>query len=163
MSSKETFTLSSLSLASEDWDRSESDIRPPNNSQAPSSITPRNSVIFPTNSTEDTPGRGCTGRERRSLSELMKLHAEKGTDVTFTAEEASRVADVLKQWINSGTSPYEGEEDDFFTRSQDDSSLASRRCSRVPSDINVNGRPRGRSESMIVPRSPRPDASTSTS
>lgn len=30
----------------------------------------------------------------------MRVHAEKGTDVTFTAEEASRVADVLKQWVS---------------------------------------------------------------
>jgi len=101
MSSKETFTLSSLSLASDDWDRSESDIQPPNNSQASSGITPRNSVIFPADGTDHTPGRGCAGRGGRTLSELMRLHAEKGTDVTFTAEEASRVADVLKQWVST--------------------------------------------------------------
>ncbi|KAI6045361.1 hypothetical protein EDC04DRAFT_2559775 [Pisolithus marmoratus] len=157
MSAKETFTLSSLSLTSDDWDRSESDIRPPNG-RVTSSATPRNSVVFPGGAVEDTPGWTCEGRGGRSLSELMRLHAEKGTDVTFTAEEASSVADVLKQWINSGTSPYEGE-DDFFSRSHDDSSLASRRSPRLPSD--PVSRPRGQSESIVVPRSPKPDASTS--
>ncbi|KAI6142811.1 hypothetical protein BKA82DRAFT_1000125 [Pisolithus tinctorius] len=158
MSGKEMFTLSSLSLTSADWDRSESDIHPPPNGRVASSATPRNSVAFPGNGTEDTPGRTCGGRGGRSLSELMRLHAEKGTDVTFTAEEVSSVADVLKQWINSGTSPYEGE-DDFFSRSHDDSSLASRRSSRHPSD--TFNRPRGQSESTVVPRSPKPDASFS--
>ncbi|KAI6012149.1 hypothetical protein BKA83DRAFT_4370796 [Pisolithus microcarpus] len=158
MSAKETFTLSSLSLTSDDWDRSESDIHPPNG-RAASSTTPRNSVAFPRDAAEDTPDRTCGGRGGRSLSELMKLHAEKGTDVSFTAEEASSIADVLKQWINSGTSPYEGE-DDFFSRSQDDSSLASRRSSRLPSG-QANSRPRGQSESVVVPRSPKPDTSFS--
>ncbi|KAH0834918.1 hypothetical protein J3R83DRAFT_10597 [Lanmaoa asiatica] len=100
MSFKENFTLSSLSLNSEDWDRSESEINPSSiNRQANS--TPRNSVVFPGDGVEETPGRRRGGgKEGRSLSELMKLHAEKGTDVTFNAEEASRVADVLKQWVS---------------------------------------------------------------
>ncbi|KAI6132530.1 hypothetical protein EDD16DRAFT_1532635 [Pisolithus croceorrhizus] len=137
MSAKETVTLSSLSLTSEDWDRSESDIHPPNG-RAASSATPRNSVAFPRDGAEDTPGRTCGGRGSRSLT--------------------SSIADVLKQWINSGTSPYEGE-DDFFSRSQDDSSLTSRRSSRLPS--GSVSRPRGQSESVVVPRSPKPDASFS--
>lgn len=41
----------------------------------------------------------CRGKEGRSLSELMRLHAEKET-VAFSAEEASRVADVLKKWVS---------------------------------------------------------------
>ena len=58
-------------------------------------------MAFPRDGVEDTPGRSLGGgREGRSLSELMRLHAEKGTDVTFSAEEASRVADVLKQWVS---------------------------------------------------------------
>ncbi|KAF9220732.1 hypothetical protein BS17DRAFT_660640, partial [Gyrodon lividus] len=126
----------------EDWDRSERDINPPNGQ---ANFTPRNSVAFPgDDGVEDTPGRDCVGKGERSLSELMRLHAQKGTDVTCSAEEASRVADVLKQWINSGTSPYEGE-DDFFSRSQDDSLFRLKRSSRLP--IDMNGRPRGQSES----------------
>ncbi|KAG6332946.1 hypothetical protein ID866_6141 [Astraeus odoratus] len=155
MSGKESFTFSSLSLSSDDWDRSETEIQPPKGQTQTFSVTPRNSVIFPADSKGDTPGRGDScGRGERSPTELMKLHAEKGTDVTLTAEEASRVADVLKQWINSATSPYEAE-DDFFSRAQDDSVLSSRRASRPPGD--PNGRLRGLSESMFIPRSPKSD------
>lgn len=58
-------------------------------------------MVFPSDGVEETPGRSHgEGKEGRSLSELMKLHAEKGTDVTFSAQEASRVADVLKQWVS---------------------------------------------------------------
>lgn len=100
MSFKENFTLSSLSLGSEDWDRSEGEINPSRVNRQTKS-TPRNSVVFPSDGVEDTPRRSLGGgKERRSLSELMRLHAEKGTDVTFNAEEASRVADVLKQWVS---------------------------------------------------------------
>ncbi|EIW77187.1 hypothetical protein CONPUDRAFT_36493, partial [Coniophora puteana RWD-64-598 SS2] len=77
----------------------------------------------------------------RSLSELLRLHAEKGTDVHFTAEEASRVGEVLKQWINSGPSPYEAGEEDFFARSQDDLAISSRSAGS-----EVLGRPRLASE-----------------
>ncbi|KAG1738141.1 uncharacterized protein EDB91DRAFT_467033 [Suillus paluster] len=142
MSSKESFTMSSFSLnLNEDWDRSESDII------VPQTQVPRNSVIFPGEGAQDdcsTPGVNGSGKGR-SLSELMRLHAEKGTDVTFNIEEASRVADVLKQWINSGTSPYEGE-DDFFSRANDDSSLGAKHSSQSG---DFSGRQRGQSESVI--------------
>ena len=36
---------------------------------------------------------------KRTLSELLKLHAEKGTDVHFTSEEANRLEDLLGQWV----------------------------------------------------------------
>ncbi|KAH9940694.1 hypothetical protein B0H21DRAFT_754101 [Amylocystis lapponica] len=114
--------------------------------------TPRNSVAFPVNGEADaqhTPRPGEDTRGKRTLSELLKLHAEKGTDVTFSQEEASRIAEVLGQWINSGPSPYEAE-DDFFTRShsQDDSSLTSRR-SPMSNGLDSAGRPRGQSESVV--------------
>lgn len=99
--------MSQLSLGSnssdvEDWDRSMSNDADPNQ---PS--TPRNSVSFPAHGSADNegaPGRnGSLGRGagKRTLSELLKLHAEKGTDVNFTQEEASRVAEVLGQWVSS--------------------------------------------------------------
>jgi len=151
--------LSELSISStgsgsetEDWDRSlnldpaaERKLR-----------TPRNSVLFPVNAAEQadegTPRHGLVARGgagKRTLSELLKLHAEKGTDVTFSQEEANRIAEVLGQWINSGPSPYEGE-DDFFTRThaQDDSSLASRK-SPLSNGFDSAGRPRGQSESVV--------------
>ena len=101
MSFKENFTSSSLSLNSEEWDRSDGEINPAGGDGRTNS-TPRNSVVFPGGGgAEDTPRRSLSGgREGRSLSELMRLHAEKGTDVTFCAEEATRVADVLKQWVS---------------------------------------------------------------
>ncbi|KAI0938788.1 hypothetical protein AcV5_000392 [Taiwanofungus camphoratus] len=150
-------SLSQLSLHSagstsevEDWDRS---MNLQSGPEALDSHTPRNSVAFPADvgvegGGEDTPGRGRGAGAKRTLSELLKLHAEKGTDVTFSQEEASRIAEVLGQWINSGPSPYESE-DDFFTRThaQDDSSLAKRSPSSTGFDLM--SRPRGQSESVV--------------
>ncbi|KII91111.1 hypothetical protein PLICRDRAFT_105759 [Plicaturopsis crispa FD-325 SS-3] len=138
-------SITSNSSQNEDWDRSESDIRP----DAPERTTPRNSVIFPAGDADQTPSLGEAGKGKRTLSELLRLHAEKGTDCNFSAEEASRVAEMLGQWINSGSSPYEAE-DDFFSRSQDDSSLATKRGSSVGFDSS--GRPRGQSESVVNSR-----------
>ncbi|KAI0795432.1 hypothetical protein C8Q75DRAFT_803318 [Abortiporus biennis] len=142
-------SLSQLSLHStssqvEDWDRSMQD-------DSDSPAVDRNSVTFPSNglqSEEAGSPLAVGGKSKRTLSDLLKLHAEKGTDVTFTPEEASRVAEVLNQWINSSSSPYEGE-DDFFARShsQDDNAMSAKRS---PSGaFDASGRPRGQSESVI--------------
>ncbi|THH17304.1 hypothetical protein EW146_g3472 [Bondarzewia mesenterica] len=130
---------SHASLPSEDWDRSDIDLH---------GTETQSRVAFPSHGSEDSSNSGSQEGPRasggsRTLSELLKLHAEKGTDVHFTVEEAIRVADVLGQWINSGSSPYEGE-DDFFTRAQDDSSI-----SRRSPALDASGRPRGQSESVI--------------
>jgi len=138
--------MSQLSLSSndsqqsEDWDRSlMMDEEPQPHKLA--TITPRNSVVFPASGGDQaTPKSDGDGRAKRSLSELLKLHAEKGTDCTFTTDEAARLADVLGQWINASSSPYE-DEDDFFKRSHDDLSLSRR--SPMP-----EGRSRGQSESV---------------
>ena len=82
------------SIHEEDWDRSESDIQPDAEQR-----TPRNSVLFPADGRPDlSPGNGCR-RGSRTLSELLKLYAEKGTDCQFSQEEATRIADVLGQWV----------------------------------------------------------------
>jgi len=88
------------------------------------------------------------GGPKRTLSELLRLHSEKGSNGRFSAEEASRIADVLGQWINASSSPYEGE-DDFFSRpqSQDDIKLTSGIAARRSVQPELGGRPRGRSES----------------
>lgn len=104
---KTDFSLSTLSLNSngsqnEDWDRSESEIQANNNRDSQSSkptTTPRNSVIFPADGTDQTPGRGRVSKGERTLSQLLKLHAEKGTEGNFSVDEASRVAEVLGQWV----------------------------------------------------------------
>ncbi|KAJ6460932.1 hypothetical protein C8R45DRAFT_879067 [Mycena sanguinolenta] len=138
-------SISKLSMHSEssteDWDRSLSMDSEDGDSGAPRT-TPRNSIMFPAGAGDEaTPGaKGQTnGKGKRSLSELLRLHAEKGTDVTFSAEEAARVADVLRDWINAGSSPYE-DDDDFFTRgSQDDLALHAK--TKAP-----EGRARGQSD-----------------
>ena len=78
----------------EDWDRSESDIQLDSNSR-----TPRNSVLFPADAMPDLSPRKGSRRGNRTLSELLKLYAEKGTDCQFSQEEATRIADVLGQWV----------------------------------------------------------------
>jgi hypothetical protein len=109
----------------------------------------QNSVAFPSEQDgHDSPSSEQRNKEpKRTLSDLLKIYAEKGTDVTMNPEEAARVADVLKAWINSGSSPYEGE-DDFFLRASDDSVLGRGRSSGL-SAFDASGRPRGHSESAI--------------
>ena len=82
------------SIHEEDWDRSESDIQPDGDLR-----TPRNSVLFPADGITDLSPRKGGRRENRTLSELLKLYAEKGTDCQFSQEEATRIADVLGQWV----------------------------------------------------------------
>lgn len=84
-----------MSEPPEDWDRSVVDIEP--------GLAGSARVAFPTNGAAEVPtrdaqaGRGADGK--RTLSELLKLHAEKGTDVHFTAEEAAKLEEVLGQWV----------------------------------------------------------------
>lgn len=83
---------------SEDWDRWVNETH--NISQ--------NSVQFPGTSepnTQDEPESPGSAKAKRTLSELLKLHAERGTDVNFSPEEADRVAEVLGQWV-SGIEDY---------------------------------------------------------
>jgi hypothetical protein len=98
--SMSTLSLNSTGSQNEDWDRSESDIQPNNQlSNHRPLTTPRNSVIFPADGAEKTPGRGTASKDERTLSELLKLHAEKGAGGSFSADEVSRVAEVLGQWV----------------------------------------------------------------
>ncbi|OCH93321.1 hypothetical protein OBBRIDRAFT_790353 [Obba rivulosa] len=150
-------SLSQLSLHSngasetEDWDRT-LNIQPGSGQRIS-----LNSIAFPAGAGREEDGAktprpeaGQKGKTeaKRTLSELLRLHAEKGTNVTFSPEEASRIAEVLGQWINSESSPYESE-DDFFTRShaQDDSALGMRSPSATP--VDTTGRSRGHSESVV--------------
>lgn len=140
-----TISLNSQgSTSEEDWDRSESDIQMNGDMR-----TPRNSVQFPVDSMPDLSPRKGGRRENRTLSELLKLYAEKGTNCQFSQEEATRIADVLGQWINSGSSPYEAE-DDFF--SKDDSVITTKRSPVGADDNGTLTRPRGASESRVNSR-----------
>ncbi|KZT10500.1 uncharacterized protein LAESUDRAFT_721875 [Laetiporus sulphureus 93-53] len=68
------------------------------------------------------------GAGKRTLPELLRLHAEKGKDVMFSPTEVRSLAEVLGKWINSGPSPYESE-DDFFKRLDSESASAFKRVS----------------------------------
>jgi hypothetical protein len=141
-----------------------------------SRTTPRNSIIFPA---DGTPGRAThynsshsrngsveglqVRNKKRTLSDLLKLHSEKGSNHEFSIDEAKRIADVLGQWvcsinwshssmnnkhwqINASSSPYEGEDDFFMRHAQDDITLnASGAFRRVSA---ATGRPRGKSETV---------------
>ncbi|KAH6909521.1 hypothetical protein BKA70DRAFT_1102390 [Coprinopsis sp. MPI-PUGE-AT-0042] len=118
--------------------------------------TPRNSILFPKDAyttpnadptsspkaTRRTSHRDSSPSKRpnRTPSELLKLHAEKGTTCAFTQEEATRVGDVLDQWINASSSPYETEDDELFIRGKDDLFIPSRRLEAL-----IEGRQRGMS------------------
>jgi len=121
--------MSSLSINSansqpeDDWDRSllvemlpvEIPVVAPTTTVVarPFNTTPRNSIVFPA---EGTPGRTTGyssslptksdslnglegGNKKRTLSDLLKLHSEKGSVAEFSQEEATRIADVLRQWV----------------------------------------------------------------
>ena len=81
----------------EDWDRSELEMKP---ELVKDGTTQENSLVFPAgNGDSQVTARSERVGSGRSISELLKLHAEKGTGVEFSAEEASRVAEVLGQWV----------------------------------------------------------------
>ena len=87
----------------EDWDHPESTVHP---STANTAVPTR--LPFPSHGEADDTSRpdvppaphgSRTGSGKRTLSELLKLHAEKGTNVHFTQEEATRLGEVLGQWV----------------------------------------------------------------
>jgi len=152
-------SLSSLSLNSvpeDDWDG--------DTKGNAATTTPRNSIVFPVDQTPTHSKNASVqnlenGKGNRTLSDLLRLHSEKDSTGSFSPEEAARIADVLGQWINASSSPYEAE-DDFFIRpgqSMDDLCITSKRPS--PVDFGF-GRPRGRSESANSPCNSRPPSST---
>ncbi|CAE6429945.1 hypothetical protein AG1IA_01606 [Rhizoctonia solani AG-1 IA] len=110
---------------SEDWDRT---------TPAPST-PPSNSRLLP----DGTPGGS------RSLSDLMRLHAEHGKEnLQLNPQEEQRLEEELARWVNS-------EEDDetyFGRRSLDDASAR-------PRGTVEFGRPRGQSESNVNGQDPR--------
>lgn len=95
--------------------QAETDAEPADATPTRNTSTPRNSVVFPgpgdLYAPSFSPGRatrfstteerkdGSLGKGRRTLSELLRLHSEKGCEGRFSADEASRIADVLGQWV----------------------------------------------------------------
>lgn len=89
--------VSRMSQPPEDWDRSDS--------SANASATSSSVFAFPSDGVDDTPMRDAiSGRSmdgKRTLSDLLKIHAEKGTDVNFSPEEAAKLEEVLGQWVRA--------------------------------------------------------------
>ena len=87
-------SIDSSTAASEDWDRSTSDIQvdPPKTPSTSRVAT----VHIVDNDNEGTPG-GAKGR--RTLSDLLRLHAEKGKDLKLSAEDEQRLSEELGKWV----------------------------------------------------------------
>jgi hypothetical protein len=82
---------SNLSISGvEDWD----------------AVSSNGTVPFPAGDSQEEEHRTPEGTGRsgdgngRTLSQLLRLYAEKGTDVCFSQEEADAVAEALGQWVN---------------------------------------------------------------
>lgn len=91
--------LSINSTASEDWDRSVSDIAPPSTpSQSHSRILHLNNNGENGIDNDGTPG-GTKGR--KSLSDLLRLHAEKGKDLHLSEEDELRLSEELGRWVRN--------------------------------------------------------------
>jgi hypothetical protein len=87
----QTADLSNLSL-SEDWDAA----------SAGSVPFPRDASQEPTDSpaSDTTHGAAAEGKTR-TISQLLRLYAEKGTDVSMSQDEANAVAEALGNWVSS--------------------------------------------------------------
>jgi hypothetical protein len=111
---------------SEDWDR-----------LTPAPVTPPPSrTRLPEDLGDCTPGGGTRGS--RSLSDLMRLHAEHGKEnLQLNPQEERRLEEELAKWVNS-----EEDDDTFFGRRSLDGAPR-------PRGIVDYGRPRGQSESHV--------------
>ncbi|KAF8503017.1 hypothetical protein BU17DRAFT_58624 [Hysterangium stoloniferum] len=140
-------SINSSNSTSEDWDRSASDLRV---ESEPPKTPSRPRIMVLNGIDQDNDGTPGGAKGRKSLSDLLRLHAEKGKDLQLSEEDEQRLSEELGRWINSDSSPYEPEpDDDFFSRpSKDDSSLGVSKASKA---TDVTGRPRGQSESILLP------------
>ena len=120
-------SLSVESQSEDDWDHSLLDggstsvafqVEVPVADSAESQLSrtsPRNSIVFPS---YRTPGRAAhfnschglhsrsgsvegleSGNKKRTLSDLFKLHSERGSNGDFSVDEAKRIAELLGQWV----------------------------------------------------------------
>jgi hypothetical protein len=79
-------------MSDDDWHRSLKDTK--------DTTTPR---VFPVDESPNTNVQDDKGN--RTLSELLRLHSEKDSKGNFSPEEASRIADVLGQWVGVHSRP----------------------------------------------------------
>lgn len=100
--SRSSVSLHSTGSQNEDWDRSESADTQVELGHGAPSTTPRNSVIFPADEVERTPGKmaaASEGKSERTISQLLRLHKADGTGENLSQDEALRIAEVLGQWV----------------------------------------------------------------
>ncbi|KZT34085.1 hypothetical protein SISSUDRAFT_969056, partial [Sistotremastrum suecicum HHB10207 ss-3] len=127
----------------EDWDRTTSEeVQEVAAPSGPSTPPSRSQSGIP-EQVDETPN---TANARRSLTELMKAHAEKGKDLNLSDEDAERLTEELGNWINSDSSPYEPDDDFFCRRSSLDDAALQRHL--TANSNPTNARPRGQSESV---------------
>jgi len=96
------------SLPPEDWDHLEPltiDHHHSTMVNTTASAAAPSRVVFPSsqggcndNDASVPPEGGCS--RKRTLSKLLKLHTEKGTNIHFTTEEVARLEETLGQWVS---------------------------------------------------------------
>ena len=96
-------SIDSSNSASEDWDRSASDIQVDHEPPKTPSTTRTGAVYDVDNDNDGTPG-GAKGR--RSLSDLLRLHAEKGKDLKLSEEDEQRLSEELGKWVSLDEQPH---------------------------------------------------------
>ncbi|KLO06873.1 hypothetical protein SCHPADRAFT_791668, partial [Schizopora paradoxa] len=98
----------SSSMTTEDWDKSFSST-PHTNGDLP---LPSGDAAASNKDGSGTQQQGGVGgeRNRRSLSDLMRMYGEQGKNMQLSAEEEKVLSEELGMWINSDSSPYEGDD-----------------------------------------------------
>jgi hypothetical protein len=89
--------------ASEDWDRSASGLPAEANGETGATTTPRTVLHVNGSDAHQEQQRDESSRRevvaKRSIAELLSLHAVNGNQAQFSVEEANRVEEVLRQWV----------------------------------------------------------------
>jgi len=137
-------SISQLSLhsdqsgANEDWDQS---IREDSPGAGPSTPPPGHQTLHLLAENEKTPGDNSSNfgtRGKKSLSEMLKRHCEKGRSLNLSDEDEENLSEELGKWINSNSSPYELD-DNIFPSEKDET--RSRAGSTVNKDQDMKREP----------------------
>jgi len=122
---------SNHSATAEDWDQS---IREEHDHE-PS--TPPNGTQHLDN--EATPSEKFGTRGKKSLSEMLRRHVEKGRSLNLSDEDEENLSEELGKWINSDSSPYELDDDNVPPGKND--STHSRSGSSVEKSQDISPEP----------------------
>jgi len=114
---------SSANANVDDWDQSilvdtgAGPSTPPNGHQNPSSDAETTTTPAAAAAGGDKDKMGTRGK--KSLSEMLKRHIEKGRSLNLSDEDEENLSEELGKWINSDSSPYELD-DSFFPPEKND-------------------------------------------